>query len=481
MAVTTSVKSVKTGADGKAALIDGLGLVGIASTFASIACLFICEPPASIGLMECTAFRLAAALSMLVTFAVVNVISEWIYQTRAKPLTALVAVGLLCWVAFTLAYPYFPIAANITLVCISSAGLAAMVTMQFNFACCKAIRCSITYISFAILIALCLCCVVMLLAPVPRVALLVSFYATSLAIHGFERSMGVDDDERVRVGREESRRRSRIKPESVIMLMVANIQFGYIVSLTSARELIVIVIVAAAATLVLALDSVSKHWISEASMNRPIIPLTVVVFATMFLFGDIWKLITLGLLAVIVAYGIIFGWVALSAHVRLTKLSTVFAFSRARIIDYAGIAIGLLAGAFVARLFENSAMMAMQASAIITCIYALISSYFQRSRFPEASIAQSDVWNEAKDGANVTAWKRRCYIAGEQYGLSERQYEVMCLLTQGRNAEYVAKELIISVSTAQTHIRNIYRKMDIHSRQELFDLIENIKLYEEDE
>ena len=68
----------------------------------------------------------------------------------------------------------------------------------------------------------------------------------------------------------------------------------------------------------------------------------------------------------------------------------------------------------------------------------------------------------------------------EQHGLSERQYEVLVLVAQGRNAKYIEQTLMISLSTAQTHIRNIYRKTGVHSRQELLNLIEATKLYGED-
>ena len=77
-------------------------------------------------------------------------------------------------------------------------------------------------------------------------------------------------------------------------------------------------------------------------------------------------------------------------------------------------------------------------------------------------------------------WKKRCRVVGEQCNLSERQFEVLMLVAQGRNAKYIEQALSISLSTAQTHIRNIYRKTGVHSRQELLDLIEGTKLYGEE-
>lgn len=48
---------------------------------------------------------------------------------------------------------------------------------------------------------------------------------------------------------------------------------------------------------------------------------------------------------------------------------------------------------------------------------------------------------------------------------------VMTMFAQGRSALYIAEELCISESTVRTHIRRIYSKLDIHSRQELIDAV----------
>lgn len=58
------------------------------------------------------------------------------------------------------------------------------------------------------------------------------------------------------------------------------------------------------------------------------------------------------------------------------------------------------------------------------------------------------------------------------YGLSPREVDVCSLLGRGRNRQFVADELGISLETAKTHATNVYRKLGIHSQQELLDVIE---------
>ena len=48
--------------------------------------------------------------------------------------------------------------------------------------------------------------------------------------------------------------------------------------------------------------------------------------------------------------------------------------------------------------------------------------------------------------------------------LSERERGVLRLLAAGLESPEIARELIISVSTARSHIKNIYGKLDVHGR-----------------
>lgn len=60
----------------------------------------------------------------------------------------------------------------------------------------------------------------------------------------------------------------------------------------------------------------------------------------------------------------------------------------------------------------------------------------------------------------------------DEYNLSNRQAEVLMYLAHGRNAEWIQEKLIVSNHTVKSHIYAIYRKLDVHSQQELLDRIE---------
>uniref|UniRef100_A0A7V2ZM75 Response regulator transcription factor n=1 Tax=Ignavibacterium album TaxID=591197 RepID=A0A7V2ZM75_9BACT len=57
-------------------------------------------------------------------------------------------------------------------------------------------------------------------------------------------------------------------------------------------------------------------------------------------------------------------------------------------------------------------------------------------------------------------------FADENYNLSSREIEVLNLLADGFNYQEIAENLFISVDTVRHHIRNIYKKLHVHSQSE---------------
>ena len=70
-------------------------------------------------------------------------------------------------------------------------------------------------------------------------------------------------------------------------------------------------------------------------------------------------------------------------------------------------------------------------------------------------------------------FREKCAGVARRHGLSAREQEVMELIAQGRDTAAIQERLALSASTVQTHRAHIYRKLDIHSKQELIDAIES--------
>lgn len=64
-----------------------------------------------------------------------------------------------------------------------------------------------------------------------------------------------------------------------------------------------------------------------------------------------------------------------------------------------------------------------------------------------------------------------CMEASDLFGLTKREREILPYLAQGYSLPYIRNELYISQSTIDTHVRHIYKKMEVHSKEELITYI----------
>ncbi|MEC4176168.1 helix-turn-helix transcriptional regulator [Adlercreutzia sp. R7] len=69
------------------------------------------------------------------------------------------------------------------------------------------------------------------------------------------------------------------------------------------------------------------------------------------------------------------------------------------------------------------------------------------------------------------ALARACLRIQKRCGLSDRETEIAVLLAKGRTRPYIREQLFISTNTVATHIKHIYGKLGIHSKEELIDMV----------
>ncbi|WP_139651428.1 helix-turn-helix transcriptional regulator [Raoultibacter phocaeensis] len=62
----------------------------------------------------------------------------------------------------------------------------------------------------------------------------------------------------------------------------------------------------------------------------------------------------------------------------------------------------------------------------------------------------------------------------QRYLLTEREGEILSMLAKGRSFAKISERLYVSENTTKTHVKNIYRKTGVHSKQELMDLVDGM-------
>lgn len=78
---------------------------------------------------------------------------------------------------------------------------------------------------------------------------------------------------------------------------------------------------------------------------------------------------------------------------------------------------------------------------------------------------------EAKEAPNAAALPVEAVAA--EFKLTPRETEILSMLAHGRNAPYIQEKLVLSRNTVKTHVQNIYAKLQVHSQQELIDVVES--------
>lgn len=131
--------------------------------------------------------------------------------------------------------------------------------------------------------------------------------------------------------------------------------------------------------------------------------------------------------------------------------------------------VGSVGAGFVANLLTTDLERAML-SAIIVFAILLVALFVFGTKTVESG------WGFLKpvevQGANTDFDDAATRLA-RRFKLSPREVEVFFLLAKGRNRAYVAHELAIGDETVKSHVKSLYRKMDLHSQQELIDLVES--------
>ena len=73
--------------------------------------------------------------------------------------------------------------------------------------------------------------------------------------------------------------------------------------------------------------------------------------------------------------------------------------------------------------------------------------------------------------ADAAAAGTRLDALARERGLTPREAEVIGLYAQGRNRAFISAELVISEYTVRDHVKSAYKKLGVHNKQELIDLL----------
>lgn len=120
------------------------------------------------------------------------------------------------------------------------------------------------------------------------------------------------------------------------------------------------------------------------------------------------------------------------------------------------------------------------ASLVVVFLYVLMLLYLwnESSLCHFSGNKKSKTSKPALDNSLDQAyWKQPCAALAERSGLTPRETDVLEQLAQGRDLAFMEKRFVLSRNTVKMHVKHVYAKLDVHSKQEVIDLVDTERIW----
>lgn len=155
----------------------------------------------------------------------------------------------------------------------------------------------------------------------------------------------------------------------------------------------------------------------------------------------------------------------------------------------AGVGFGfaaIMTGAFVGPvaylyLMDSGIVDPLHLTLVVLCLLVVVGSVLFAGfghgdvSLEERPMREGGELATSTSAANQPPLGRQSVLVAERFGLTAREREILELLLEGRSRPYIRDTLYLSLSTVDTHIRHIYAKANVHNKQELIDLSQQLQ------
>jgi DNA-binding CsgD family transcriptional regulator len=134
--------------------------------------------------------------------------------------------------------------------------------------------------------------------------------------------------------------------------------------------------------------------------------------------------------------------------------------------------MGLVVGALIARGLQVATIGTAFSESLAALI--LIGAFvFAREMLPLHG-RDAEVRLDGPEGNSVPAnpLDSSCRMLAERHGLSQREQQLLVYLAQGRSRQYIQEALHLSRNTVASYAKTLYRKLSVHSKEELQRMVE---------
>lgn len=163
----------------------------------------------------------------------------------------------------------------------------------------------------------------------------------------------------------------------------------------------------------------------------------------------------------------ILAWVVLVRMAREWRVDVRDVFAPGMAASFAGMLAGTMLGSVLVSFasLDGRAMGLLALACALTTMVALLFMLDDRSM-------QELLNADEERPSSPRRFSLRVSQVSADAGLTVRESQVLRLAAKGRTTRRIQEELEISEGTVNTHLAHIYRKLGVHDRQEMLDLLE---------
>ena len=140
--------------------------------------------------------------------------------------------------------------------------------------------------------------------------------------------------------------------------------------------------------------------------------------------------------------------------------------------------IGTMVGGFAMSSLGDAQYTVLNIAAIVAVVLVSLTLMSEKSLFSfwgaksqAGTTEDGSIANEADSPADDSL-EIRINTLSASYALTDRETEVLYLVVKGKTNNQIARDMFISIGTVKAHLYHIYQKLGIHTRKEMFALLD---------
>ena len=149
-------------------------------------------------------------------------------------------------------------------------------------------------------------------------------------------------------------------------------------------------------------------------------------------------------------------------------------FGIVRFVQYVSMAAGIFLNSLLDGFLPSTVMTTVLVPLAMIMLVVIVSVVFvtERDSYFGWKVGTAP---QSEGDSGEAAMAMRIDHVKETCRLTQREHEVLQQLSRGKTISSIAEDMFIAEGTVKAHVQHIYTKLDVHSRDELFEFLQRVR------